>query len=158
LQEDYRAVVHICSEKTQKAKAQLDLKLASEVSDNKKGFKFTHSKRRSKENTGPILLEDGHPISRDEKKAEAFNAFFASVFNNTDRPWAAWNPESEEQKCGNSDLPFVVTEMVRDQLYQLNVHKSTGPDGIHPIVLKELADVRAGPLSITYQRSCESGL
>jgi len=32
-QEDYRAVVRICREKTQKAKAQPELKLASVVSD-----------------------------------------------------------------------------------------------------------------------------
>lgn len=33
-----------------------------------------------------------------------------------------------------------------NQLYQLNVHESMGPDGIHPSLLKELADVVAGPL------------
>lgn len=33
--------------------------------------------------------------------------------------------------CRNSDLPFVDTGIVMDQLYQLNVHKSMGPDGIH---------------------------
>ena len=49
------------------------------------------------------------------------------------------------------------TEIVRDQLYQLNVHKSMEPDGIHPRVLKELVDVMAGALSIIYQRSWESG-
>ena len=38
LQEDYRAMVCIYREKTRKAKAQLTLKLASVVSDNKKGF------------------------------------------------------------------------------------------------------------------------
>ena len=52
---------------------------------------------------------------------------------------------------------FVDTEIVRDQLYQLNVHKSMRPDGIHPRVLKELADVKAGALSIICQRSRESG-
>ncbi len=149
-----KAVVRICREKTGKAKAQLQLKLASIVSDNKKGFlKYVNGKRKSKENIGAILVEDGHLINRDEEKAEAFNAFFASVFNNTDRPWAAWSPESEGHECGNSDFPFVDTEILRDQLYQLDVHKSMGPDGIHPRVLKELEDVMAGPLSIIYQRS-----
>ncbi|GAB0207221.1 mitochondrial enolase superfamily member 1 [Grus japonensis] len=155
-QEDYIAVVCMCREKTQKAKAQLELKLASVVSDNKKGFsKYVNSKRRSKENIGPILVEDGHLTNMDEEKVEAFNAFFASVFNNMDRPWAAWSPESEDHEYGNSGFPFVDTEIVRDQLYQLNVHKPMEPDGIHPRVLKELVDVMAGPLSIIYQRSGE---
>lgn len=37
-QEDYRAAVCICREKTQCPKAQLELKRASVVSDKKKGF------------------------------------------------------------------------------------------------------------------------
>ncbi|KAK4831434.1 hypothetical protein QYF61_017565 [Mycteria americana] len=112
-QEDYRAMVRICREKTRNAKAQLDLKLASVVSDNKKGFfKYINSKRRAKENIGLILVEDGNLTNRDEEKPEAFNAFFASVFSNIDRPWAAWSPDSEDYECGNSDFPFVDTEIV----------------------------------------------
>ncbi|GAB0208399.1 mitochondrial enolase superfamily member 1 [Grus japonensis] len=157
-QEDYRAMVHICREKTQKAKAQLELKLASVVSDKKKGFfTYLNNKRRSKENIGLILVEDVHLTNRDEEKAEAFNAVFASIFNHTDRPWATRSPESGDHDCGNSDFPFVDTEVVRDQLYQLKVHESMGPDGIHPRVLKELADVMAGPLSTICQRSWDSG-
>jgi len=51
----------------------------------------------------------------------------------------------------------VDNEIVRDQLYQLNVHKSMQLDGFHPRVLKELVDVMAGPLSIIYQRCSKSG-
>ena len=78
-----------------KGESSLELKLASVVSDNKKCFlKYVNSKRRSKENIGPILVEDGHLTSRDEEKAEAFNSIFASAFSHTDRPWAAWSPEN----------------------------------------------------------------
>lgn len=43
-------------------------------------------------------------------------------------------------------------------MYQLNVPKSIGPDGIQTRILKELVDVVAEPLSIIYhyQRSWES--
>jgi len=85
-QEDYKAIIRICREKTLKAKPQLELKLANVVS-NKKGFsKYINSKRRSKENIGLILVEDGHLTNGDEEKAEAFNAFFAPFFNKIDRP------------------------------------------------------------------------
>lgn len=50
LQEKYRGEVHVCREKPQKAKAQLELKLASFDSDNMKAFfKYVNSKRRFKE-------------------------------------------------------------------------------------------------------------
>ena len=64
---------------------------------------------------------------KDAEKAEACNAFFASVFNREDRPWAARSSELEDHACGNSDFPFVDRAIVRGQLDQLHVHKSMGP-------------------------------
>lgn len=59
---------------------------------------------------------------------------------------------SELEDCDRRSnvFPSVATRTVRDQLYQLNVPKSTWPDGIHPKVLNELADVTAGPASTIY--------
>ncbi|KAF4793891.1 hypothetical protein TURU_106865 [Turdus rufiventris] len=59
-------------------------------------------------------------------------------------------------------LPVIQEEAVREQLLRvrlskLDVHKSMGPDGIHPRVMRELADELAKPLSIIYQQSWDTG-
>ncbi|KAK4815550.1 hypothetical protein QYF61_003642 [Mycteria americana] len=43
--------------------------------------------------------------------------------------------------------------MVSDLLHYLDTHRSMGLDGIHPRVLRELAEVLANPFSILYQQS-----
>lgn len=49
------------------------------------------------------------------------------------------------------------TGIVRDQMYQLNVHKSLGPGWDSSQNTEGRVDVRAGPLSIIYQMSWDSG-
>ena len=48
-------------------------------------------------------------------------------------------------------------ETVRELLFHLDCHRSMGPDGLHPRVLRELAGVIAEPLSAIYQRSWLTG-
>ncbi|PKU32923.1 rna-directed dna polymerase from mobile element hypothetical protein [Limosa lapponica baueri] len=48
-------------------------------------------------------------------------------------------------------------DWVREHLAKLDIHKSMDPDGMHPRVLRLLADVIAGPLSIIFERPWRTG-
>jgi len=49
--------------------------------NNKKGFfNYISSKRKARDNVGPLLNEAGVLATEDREKAELLNAFFVSVF------------------------------------------------------------------------------
>ncbi|PKU41434.1 adaptin ear-binding coat-associated protein 1 [Limosa lapponica baueri] len=100
---------------------------------------------------------EGAMVTEDAGKAEVLNAFFASVFTAQVTPQDPWTLEESEEVWTKEDLPLVEEGQVRDQLRRLDIHKSMGPDGIHPRVLRKLAEVIAGPLSIIFERSWRTG-
>ena len=72
----------LCREKIRKAKAQLELNLATKVKENNKYFyNYINSKRRAGENLHCLLDAEDKTVTKDQDKAEVLNAFFASVFN-----------------------------------------------------------------------------
>jgi len=92
--EEYRNIVRACREATSKAKAHLELNLARDFKDNRKGFfKYISSKQKTRENVGLLLNEMGALGMEVTEKVELLNDFFSSVFTAKVDPQASQSVE-----------------------------------------------------------------
>jgi len=124
-------VVRACRDATRKAKGHLEFNLARDVKNNKKGFfNYISSKRKARDNVGPLLNEVSVLVTEDAEKAELLNAFFASVFGAKTGPQKSQAPEVREAAHREDDFSLV-EDCVRDHLSDLDAHKCMGPDGMH---------------------------
>jgi len=102
---------------------------------------------------GVLLNEVGDLVREDTEKAELLNAFFASVFSAKASPQESQALEAREEAWRKDDLLLVKEDCVRDDLSDPDTHQSMNLDGMHPQMLRELADVTAEPLSTIFERS-----
>jgi len=109
------------------------------------------------EHVGLLLNEVGALVIDDTEKAELLNAFLASVFTAKAGPQASQPLEVREKAWSKDDHPLVEEDWVRDYSSKLDAHKLMVPNGMHPRVLRELADVIAEALFIIFERSWRTG-
>lgn len=105
-----------------------------------------------------ISVENGNvKLTTDvTERATALSKQFASVFSGVTPAGGALLDNDQEQEK-NCEIQFSAAQ-VREKLQMLNPSKSPGPDGIHPRILKELADEFSGLLCFLFNKSLEDGV
>jgi len=103
------------------------------------------------------MNRSGDLVSTDKEKVEVFKNSFASVFtgNLSPHPFRVNGPQDGDQ--GSKASPTVREDQDRDNWRNQNIHKTMGPDEMHPRVLRTSADVVGKALSMMFERSWQSG-
>ena len=115
-----------------KAKVHLELNLATNVKGNKKGFyRHISSKRKTRENVGPLLNGAGDRVTKGMEKAKTLNIFFALVFTGETCVEESKAPETSGKVLSNEKLPSLKEDQDREHLNKPNMYKSMGHGGMH---------------------------
>ena len=154
--ERYCANRNRATKATIKAKKKFEKSIADSVKDNPKSFwGYVRSKTKARSGVSDLKNENGDLVYSDEDKANILNDFFASVFireNTRDIP------DFDKRYNGMPVTEINVTkDKVLKDLKSLNVSKSMGPDGCHPRILKETAEIIHEPLYEIFKKSFEEG-
>ena len=129
--------------------------IAKQVKTNPKLFyQYVSSKIKTRDPISNLKKSDGTLTTNNQEKADVLKSFFHSVFTNvTDDPLPPFEDRTNEKL---SHLLVTESQMVK-ALQSLKVDKSPGPDGLHPRVLKEVANEIAHPLTVLFNSSISHG-
>lgn len=128
--------------------------LSESISNDSKPF-WRFFKAKSSKSSLPDVMKHGDlRLSTSNQKADAFNIYFVSVFNNC-------NDNSPPVPCTlpeSLDSIAITESQVQSLLRNLIESKATGPDGIPGCLLKRCSQVIAPSLCALFEISIESGV
>jgi hypothetical protein len=117
-------------------------------------YKFVNGKLKTRAGVAEVKTEDGKVIETDKGKAEEFNKFFSSVFTREDHNNIPEKKVNVTKSLNNIEFS---EEDVKRLLHGIDSSKSTGPDQIHPWILKECAEELAHPIYSLFRASLSAG-
>lgn len=128
-------------------------KLARQFRSNPKRFYgYVRRMQTVKDKVTVVKTSDGNLTANDHETAEALCTFFKDVFVNE----GYWNGNAGLRQDPEMEIE-VCEEQVTRILKNLQPDKSAGPDGIHPLLLRNVAEQISRPLTILYNKSINSG-
>ena len=121
--------------------------------DPKPFWKYINRQKKDTQGIPPLKNRNGHLAESDKDKAQTLNDQFTSVFTKFTGDAVPFL----RRKFPKMDDIKVTVKGVTKLLKGLNPSKASGPDKIHPKILKELAEELGPVLAHIFQQSIDSG-
>ncbi|KAK4815438.1 LOW QUALITY PROTEIN: hypothetical protein QYF61_002827 [Mycteria americana] len=126
--EEYRDAAWSCRDGVRKGKAQLELNLARDARNNKKGF-YRYPEEEGQRKCTPPVNTTGKLVTRRRLRYSTLLPQ-SSLATSLPTPLEVDGPQDGD--WGSKVPPTVREDQVRDHLRNLNIPKSMGPDEMHP--------------------------
>jgi hypothetical protein len=140
------------------ARRNYEAEIAAESKSNPKLI-YSYIKNQAGSNNAIKLLkdEDGKLLVNPIDIANCLNNVFYKAFTKHDGLTVPeFNQRTNESCIGSPDELFG-WYTIKDKLDELDINKSTGLDGIHPLVLKKCSKTLCVPLSMLFTKSFKAG-
>ena len=138
-----------------KTKRTFEKKIAEEARHNKRAFyKYVNSRLTVRPEITQVIDGEGKFVESDKEIGDVIGQYFSSVHP----PYYTGEMPDMQHVTQNQIGRLTITpKMVEDKLEKLNIHKSCGPDNVHPHVLQKTAKATSVPLSHIFQQSLDTG-